>query len=322
MADFFYSYREGELQKSHYNMLRSILYDILNQKETFFFHFQQEHRKYQALLQKLSHSDLVEWHYESLKKVLSSLQDHPKAERLLLTIDAIDESDDEDRRDILKLLFNLCSNSKCCVVKVFIASRPVAELEHNMSKFHNLIRLQEETALDIKDFALSFLGPDLNFTGDLLYQATSYIVEQAQGVFLWVHLVREELLPYVESGCRKREIFEQLKNLPTGLEDFYEHILRKLAKGSPRDIRDGTRMFQLALFAYRPLSVAEFQHALAIPNDPSVEFIPSHESFEDELIWGIDKRVIHCGGNFLEIKGLRGPSPQTILLGLIYLIYL
>jgi hypothetical protein len=39
VAGFFYSYREGEFQKSHYSMLRSILYDILDQKESFFFTF-------------------------------------------------------------------------------------------------------------------------------------------------------------------------------------------------------------------------------------------------------------------------------------------
>ncbi len=102
VADFFYSNREGELQTSHYNMLRSILYDILDQEESFLYHFQREHRKYSALLKEAAHSDLVGWHYASLKKVLSSLKDHPRAERLYLIIDALDESDDEDRRSILQ----------------------------------------------------------------------------------------------------------------------------------------------------------------------------------------------------------------------------
>jgi Cdc6-like AAA superfamily ATPase len=100
VADFFYIYRDGEFQKSHYNMLWSILYDILNQRESFFSHFQLEHRVYQALLQG-HHLNLVEQHYELLKKVLSSLRDHPQAEQLYLIIDAVDESDDKDRRDIL-----------------------------------------------------------------------------------------------------------------------------------------------------------------------------------------------------------------------------
>jgi ankyrin repeat domain-containing protein 50 len=134
----------------------------LNQEESFY-HFQPEHRKYQALLQEHSHSDLVEWHYESLKKVLSSMREHPRAEQLYLIIDAIDESDDKDRRNILQLLFDLCSEPKDCVVKVFIASRPVKQLEHRISEFHNFIRLQDETKVDIFRFARSCLE-DLNFT--------------------------------------------------------------------------------------------------------------------------------------------------------------
>jgi len=132
-------------KKSHYNMLRSILYDILNQKESFFFfHFQPEHR---ALLQERSHFDFVERHYRSLKNVLLSLRDHPRAEQLYLIIDAMDESDNKDRREILQLLFDLCSGSKHCVIKVFVASRPVTQLEYRSSEFHNFIRLQDETNL-------------------------------------------------------------------------------------------------------------------------------------------------------------------------------
>jgi ankyrin repeat domain-containing protein 50 len=310
VADFFYSYREGERQTSHHNMLQSILYDILDQDESFFYHFQSKYRNHR----KLSQGFLVEWTYDSLKDVLSSLGDHHQTERLYLVIDAVDESDNEDRRDILKRLFDLCSRSKYCVFKIFVASRPVPELDHRISNIqHNSIKLQDETEPEIKKFACSFLGPDLGFTGGLLQKATTYILDHAQGVFLWVGLVRKELLPYAEGGYRKKEIFEQLKKLPTELEDFYEHILRKIEQGSPRDIRDGKRMFQLALFARRSLTVAEFQHALAIEDEPNAEFVSSDDgSFEDKLIQGIDKRIIQCGGNFLEIKGFDGTFSKTL----------
>jgi len=39
VASFFYSYREGELQRKHSNMMHSILYEVLYQNETFFFTF-------------------------------------------------------------------------------------------------------------------------------------------------------------------------------------------------------------------------------------------------------------------------------------------
>jgi ankyrin repeat domain-containing protein 50 len=207
VAKFFYSSREGILQISHYSMLRSILYDILNQNEFFFYHhFQSEYRNYQAALRERGHSGGVDWHYESFKRALSSLWDYSLAERFYLIIDAVDESNDNDRRDILKLLFDLCSKSKNCIVKVFIASRPVGQLELRRSKFHNFIRLQDETKSDISSFAYSFLD-GLHLTR-FLPQAMEYIVENAQGVFLWVQLVGEELLACDEEGHAEEDIFE------------------------------------------------------------------------------------------------------------------
>lgn len=68
------------------------------------------------------------------------------------------------------------------VIKVFIASRPVRELESRKRKFHNFIRLQDETKPSISRFT------------KFLATATDYIVEHAQGVFIWVRLVKDELL--------------------------------------------------------------------------------------------------------------------------------
>ncbi|KAF2463915.1 uncharacterized protein BDR25DRAFT_383108, partial [Lindgomyces ingoldianus] len=299
LADFFFSYREGKLQTSHHNMLRSVLYAILDQNETFFYHFQSKYR----IHKKSSAAGHVEWSYSLLKDILLSLRDHEKEERIYLIVDAVDESDDEDRRDILQLLLELCSTSKCCIIKIFIASRPVSEVQHYINKFHNIIRMQDETKADIKKFTDSFLGPELGLTGDLLREATEYIVDHAQGVFLWVSLVREEMRSLPEKGYRDREIIEQLKALPTEMEHFYERIVNKMEQGSLRDVRDGTRMFQYVLFALRPLTVKELQHALAIDGDPNRASIPSDQSFEGELIQGMEKRIAHCGGGLLEIKG-------------------
>jgi energy-coupling factor transporter ATP-binding protein EcfA2 len=301
IADFFYSDREGELQRSHYSMLQSILYNILKQGEQFFFFFQSEYRKCSFVNSKRA------WPYESLLKVLLSFGDHAIPGRLYLIIDAMDESNDnsKDRRNILQVLFDLCSKKNGCIVKVFITSRPIGVLEHRIEQFHNFIRLQDETRDDIISFANSFLGPDLKLTGDLLQRATDYIVEHAQGVFVWLNLVKEELQSYAETGYSERDIFDVLKSLPTELEDFYTRILRRLSLDSQRNIRDAMRMFQFVLYSCRPLTVIELQHALAIQNGYVAEF-PSDESFKENIFEEIEKRIIHCGGNLLEIKDSHG----------------
>lgn len=303
MAKFFYSDRDGELQKSHYNMLRYILYEILSHHEAYFYRsFQSEYRKLR-LLQDRDYSGPVKWDYESLKRVLSSLSDFSPAKRLYLIIDAVDESDEDDRREILNLMFNLCSESKDCVVKIFLASRPIGVLQkYHASKFSDSkflsIKLQDQTKSDIARFADSFLK-DLEFSS-FLKLATEYIVKNAHGVFLWVQLVKKELLAYDEAGrCSEKDIFEFLKSLPTELEELYKRMLNKMGQNEA-DIWDGIRMFQLVLFGCRPLTANELLHALAIPGKRIAESTISNDSFRNSI--PPERRIFHCGGNFLEIR--------------------
>jgi len=284
-------------------MIRSLLFDVLHQKESFFFHFQPEYRKHKASLQ---NDQDPEWPYESLKKILASFADHPDAEWLYFIVDAVDESSNEDRRDILDLLLNLCSNSNRCVVKVFIASRPIGELECRIQP-SDIIRLQDENKADIERYAVSFLtNPPIKFTGDILRASTDHIVKHAEGVFLWVNLVKEVLSKYAETGFSSDEIFSALEALPRQLEEFYMLILKQLDAGEARDIKVGIRLFQFVLFAARSPTVAEVAHALAMPESPEVRYVASVEAFERALIRDLDKRIMHCGGNLLEIKRSEG----------------
>ena len=298
VARFFYSFRDGELQRSHYNMFRSILYNILNQDEAFFYH------SFQAKYRSRCRCGLrVDWDYASLKTVLKSLQDHSLSKRLYLIIDAVDESEENDRRDVLKLLFELCSKTKYSIIKVFIASRPVGQLEIRRTRFHNFIRLQDETESDISNFAGSFLD-DLRLT-HILTRAKEYIVQNAQGVFLWVKLVGEELVAYEEDGHSEQEIFEFLKRLPTELEDFYKLMFERMNKDK-ENLPHAVKMFQFVLFARRPLTVDELLHALGIPDNPNTKFTPSDKYFQKCI--PTERRIISCGGNFLEIKPYHGTS--------------
>lgn len=296
VARFFYSNRDGELQKNHSNMLRSILYDILRQEESFFYpHFQTAYRGQRR------RGVRADWEYNSLKTVLESLRDHSSAKPVYLIIDAVDESEEKDRRDVLKILFELCGETKNCIVKAFVASRPVGELE--VRKVHNKISLQVETETDISNFADSFLD-DLKST-PLLAQAKDYIVKNAQGVFLWVKLVGEELLAEVAKGSPPGVVFEFLKGLPTELEGFYAHMFQKMDR-SERALQDSVKMFRFVLFARRPLLVDELLHTLGIPDNPDEEFTTSGDAF-----WGrkpFEHRILYCGGNFLEIKQHHGIS--------------
>ena len=314
VASFYYSYREGETQTNHSNMLRSVLYDILNQNEEFFFHFQPYYREASQ------GSRPPEWCYESLKGTLRSLtKNHPLCERLYLIVDAMDESDDGERADVVKFLRELCAAEGHCIVKVFVASRPIVELSGHSKKNQKVIRLQDINRSDILRFTASFLdSKELDIPPDIARLATEYITENAQGVFVWVHLLKEELLDYVRDGYTKNEIFDFLKSLPTELEGIYKRILMRLEGGKGRNIEYGQKMLRFVLFTYRPIGLDELGQALGIRDNLDSEFSCSDELFEGDLIYGVERRIISCAGNFLEIKawGDRGnyfyPSQKFI----------
>jgi len=303
VASFFYSRRDGDRHASHYSMLRSLLYDILSQCESFFPLLQQDYRQYQDL-----RPERDGWPCFSLKKALLSLGNHRRVERLYLIIDALDESDSKDRRDIVQLLLKLCSTKS---VKIFVTSRPVVELSSYFTGSHHVIRMQDENEPDIRHFVDSFI-PGIGFSESALSQVRKYILENAQGVFLWVRLVKDNLYSYTEVGCTMSEIFNFLRSLPRELEGLYEPIVQGLERND-KDVADTRKMLQFVLFARRPLTVSELQHALAIPNDPDAKLKHSIESFEDNQIVGIEKRIIHCGGNLIEIKGHGGITSVQLM---------
>jgi hypothetical protein len=192
-------------------------------------------------------------------------------------------------------------------VKVFVASRPIAGLNRYPAENHNTIRLEDVNSSDILKFAKSFWSK-LKFPRNIVQQAKEYIVRHAQGVFVWVDLVRKELRRYAERGYTKKKIFRFLESLPTELEGFYGRILLELGRGDAEDVEVGQRMLHFVLFAYRSRRLEELRQALAIPDNIEAEFACSDESFDGDLIGGIEKSIISCAGNFLEINGDHGTS--------------
>ena len=284
-------------------MLRSILYDVLNQNEEFFFHFQPDYRQ---VAQSGVHS---EWSHMSMQGILLSLaRSHPVSERLYLIVDAMDESDDGKRIDVIDFLRELCATKGRCIVKIFVASRPFPGLGSHSARSHKMIRLQDVNYSDILKFAKSFLDNlELGLPLGIARSAEEYIVENAQGVFVWVYLVREELLIYArDGGYTERQIFDFLKDLPTELEGIYQLILTRLERGRAQNIEIGKKMLQFVLFAYRPLEIDELRQALAIQGNLDSGLSCSDESFEKDLIYGIEKSVVSCAGNFLEMKARGG----------------
>jgi hypothetical protein len=90
------------------------------------------------------------------------------------------------------------------------------------------------------------------------------IVRKAQGVFIWVRLVADDLIEGFEAGDTNAELKTRLANIPTKLEDLFERIIDEIPIPY---LRDTVNYFQILGCATQPLSLEEFCMAAENPND-------------------------------------------------------
>jgi len=278
-------------------MLKMLLYQILEQNADFLYHYNSEFADNKG-----------NWTYDSLVNVLISLGDHPVNERIYLLIDALDESDmgNGERKKLVESLGNLCKKSGNCVVKVFLASRPVNEVPDTM--LAHTIYLHEHTRSDIARYTSSLLQ-DLSVSAEIPDDIAGKIVDRAEGVFIWVHYVGKILTQLAQNGCSGEDILQALEKLPSDLEKIYQRILDKICGGTPqgrdeRDIRHSKTIFSYTLFAMRPLTINELSHVLAV-YDYYRQETPTGSNFKHCIISisGMERRVVHCGQNLIGIGG-------------------
>lgn len=300
IAKFFYSYRDGGKQANHRKMLQS-LYGILKANESFFVHFQ---RKYRQMKLKQLDDGTVEWEYGTLKEILLSCRNHHLESKLFLVVDAMDESDHEDRIGIFRLLRDMSAlTNNQGVIKVFLTSRPITELPMDFPK---PILLQEKNKDDIMTYTESCLAdPDCDIPQDIKTQVKEHIVTNAKGVFLWVQLIAKELTMCVRRGLDDDQILQFLEDIPKELESFYERMIVRLHndnKDFPIDIEHSKQIFRFCLLSHRAVKLAELQHALAVPVHPGG--FRGNSSIQTTRLSNMKKRVTHCAGNFVEITGI------------------
>ncbi|KAH8151501.1 uncharacterized protein LAJ45_04122 [Morchella importuna] len=126
-------------------MLRSLLYQVLKQDETFFVHFQRRYRE--------SNTGAA-WSLENLKAILRACKKHPLQRTLYFIVDAIDESHFDQRHEIVKFLLDISGvleNDAGCVIKLIISSRPINEFQDQHYTGRRIV-LQNYTEGDISKY--------------------------------------------------------------------------------------------------------------------------------------------------------------------------
>ncbi|KAJ2988073.1 hypothetical protein NUW58_g4165 [Xylaria curta] len=276
ISDWFFSSRHGAVNKSHC---------IGKKKE-----------------------DQHEWDFEDYEIILKELAANGLP--AVCIVDAMDESEDSGgsydlRARIISLMADLC-----CVqesrIRFVVLSRYTADIDRALHKYlrntmSSRIWLERENVSDIATLVENALSTvrsamsiyesdeDEEVTRNARGRPTNttqtesmamdrmreYLIENADGVILWVILATQALIGKIRSGFYSLELVEsELKALPRGIIDFYKLTLRDLeSRYSPQELeRTRTALMWVVGASYiRPLVLNELYEALCIPVQSAIQ---------------------------------------------------
>ena len=272
VAGYFFHDRGTMIQKSVEGFLGEILYQILRQrKELFPSMCTVFSRLYETcdLIDPLKGTNrrvsTTSWSIGSLQEALISIGSKATCVvNICLFVDALDEHDG-NHRELLSTLSRLSQlpENPFFLLRLCLAGRP-----ENVFKdaFHTCpgFSIHHYTTDDIRLYAHGRMQKEVSssFTsaGEVgLRGLIEDIIEKAQGVFLWVRLVVDELIEGLCEGDNIEELKDLLSTIPAELEDLYERAIRRISRtslsASKTQKYEAYVMFQIVVCAGPPFSL-------------------------------------------------------------------
>jgi hypothetical protein len=142
-------------------------------------------------------------------------------------------------------------------IKIIITSRPHIPVTSHLSDVIKLSLGAEYLHSDIKAFVETEVSKLQQFSGSLGDEVREALIDGANGMFLWVSLILEDL----KKSTKPRAIRKALETLPSDLPGIYMNILHQIRK---YDQTTAQSILQWVVWAIRPLTLEELTIAIAI----------------------------------------------------------
>lgn len=261
-AAFFFHDRGSYIQKSFEGLLKSLIYQLLEQKPGLF-------KLLKIQLPPKENALKTDETQTFLKSIFERILDQNEVNcNLCFFLDALDEysGDPAFMAQFLKGLVRERTATQA-KLKICFSSRP---LQVFIDSFKNVpgFTLHEYTLEDIKKVVASkmrgsvrmaeYLDSPLASKRLASQKLAQEIVSRAEGVFLWVRLVLDELLQDFAAGDSIDSLLGKLLSLPDDLEEYYQKMLVRIPQKYHQEC---LVMFEIVRCAIAPLNVCDFVHA-------------------------------------------------------------
>ncbi|KAK4459808.1 putative ankyrin repeat domain-containing protein [Cladorrhinum samala] len=246
VASFFFNARGDYLERSVSGMYRSLLLQLL--------------QVFPDLQTVLDDTDIVPRNQQdcpdlnALKELLNGTVMGLGRRCFTCFVDALDECDELEVRDMVQFFEELAENAteQGIQFRICFSSRPYPYIDIHWG---TLFTLEEESGHG-EDLA-QYVESRLRITNpSLRTELQSKILEKATGIFMWIVLVVEILNNECIHGALA--LRKKLSEIPTQLSELFRSMLTR-DQERPESLK---LCILWVLLAKRPLSPAEFRHAL------------------------------------------------------------
>ena len=231
-----------------------------------------------------------------LTDIVESLGDCP----LNVFIDALDEGDENDVRQLIAFLEELSLRAVTCgtSLRICLSSRHYPRI--SIRKGLSLVMEHQDGQRDDIDMyvRLRLIGDE----GRRMEELRDKVCQKSSRVFLWVVLVIPILNKLYDRG-QVAAMETRLKEIPDSLDGLFAEILARNAE----DIDSSVLLLQWVLFSMRPLSRVELY--LAIQSGLISSPIEGATTLSEETL---DRYLLNCSRGLTEVTRTNPPLVQFI----------
>ncbi|KAI0102848.1 quinon protein alcohol dehydrogenase-like superfamily [Nemania sp. FL0031] len=217
-----------------------------------------------------------DWKFSTLWNVLDNTIKDSKFQTSYFVIDGLDECDDTSASRFLKRLcrmnFQLEQETNARTkVQWLITSRDEGIISREFGKFQSeraLIISLEDNSEEVQKSVEQYISDRVRklalqegYDGNLRTTVEDYLRKHANGTFLWVAIVCEEL-----KGQPADVAEEALRRFPSGLTKLYKRILGQVLNNGDRlHALSAERILQAMAVTFEPLTLRELAVAADLP---------------------------------------------------------
>lgn len=295
-VSFFFNARGDTLEKTTEGMLRSVLLQVLEKFEDL-----------QDLLDDTAclpehHIDSSMWTIQLLQETFSSVVSRINKRRVTCFIDALDECDEDEVRNMVEFFESLGDWATQIGNKLYIclSSRHYPYIDIRYGK-KLVLEHQPDHGKDLETYVHGRLR-----TGDgpWIQDIRSRVVSKADGVFMWAVLVVDILNKEFRRG-RHFAVEARLEQTPSQLSELFKDMLKR----DTDNMAELLLCIQWTLYAKKPLKREEFYFAVVSGISPTslAEWNPEHINLDD-----MERFVLSSSKGLAEVTRSKTKTVQFI----------